>query len=71
MIDEVVVTDSSPLPEDASEYSRIKVLSVAKLLAQSIHEDGSVSPYPRHRQAKRLIVTKIMTESGSGTAGVQ
>ena len=46
VIDEVVVTDSIPLREDARQCSRIKVLSVAKLLAQaiqSIHEDGSVS----------------------------
>ena len=45
-ISEVVVTDSIPLRADARECSRIKVLSVAQLLAQaiqSIHEDGSVS----------------------------
>ena len=45
-IDEVVVTDSIPLRADALACPRIKVLSVAKLLAQaiqSIHEDGSVS----------------------------
>ena len=45
-IDELVVTDSIPLRADAAGCSRIKVLSVAKLLAQaiqSIHEDGSVS----------------------------
>lgn len=45
-IDEIVVTDSIPLRADAKMSSRIKVLSVAKLLAQaiqSIHEDGSVS----------------------------
>ncbi len=45
-IDEIVVTDSIPLRADAKSSSRIKVLSVAKLLAQaiqSIHEDGSVS----------------------------
>jgi ribose-phosphate pyrophosphokinase len=46
VISEVVVTDSIPLRSDARECSRIKVLSVAQLLAQaiqSIHEDGSVS----------------------------
>ena len=45
-IDEVVVTDSIPLRAEARASTKIKVLSVAKLLAkaiQSIHEDGSVS----------------------------
>jgi ribose-phosphate pyrophosphokinase len=45
-ITEVVVTNSIPLSERASRCSRIRVLSVAPLLAQaiqSIHEDGSVS----------------------------
>jgi ribose-phosphate pyrophosphokinase len=45
-IQQVVVTNSIPLREDAMRCSRIKVLSVAPLLAraiQSIHEDGSVS----------------------------
>jgi len=45
-ITEVVVTDSIPLSPAATTCSRIKVLSVAPLLAQaiqSIHEDGSVS----------------------------
>ena len=45
-IEEVVVTNSIPLNDGASKCSRIKVLSVAPLLAQairSIHEDGSVS----------------------------
>jgi ribose-phosphate pyrophosphokinase len=45
-IQQVVVTNSIPLREDAIRCSRIKVLSVAPLLAraiQSIHEDGSVS----------------------------
>ena len=45
-IQEVVVTNSIPLHEDAMKSSRIKTLSVAPLLAraiQSIHEDGSVS----------------------------
>lgn len=45
-IEQVVVTNSIPLSEEASRCSRIKTLSVAPLLAraiQSIHEDGSVS----------------------------
>ncbi len=45
-IEEVVVTNSIPLIDGARHSSRIKVLSVAPLLAQaiqSIHEDGSVS----------------------------
>jgi ribose-phosphate pyrophosphokinase len=45
-IDEVIVTNSIPLREEADNCSRIKQLSVAPLLAkaiQSIHEDGSVS----------------------------
>ena len=45
-IQQVVVTNSIPLREDAIRCTRIKVLSVAPLLAraiQSIHEDGSVS----------------------------
>ena len=45
-IQQVVVTNSIPLREDASRCCRIKSLSVAPLLAraiQSIHEDGSVS----------------------------
>ena len=45
-IQEVVVTNSIPLREDAKRCTRIKTLSVAPLLAraiQSIHEDGSVS----------------------------
>lgn len=45
-IQQVVVTNSIPLSEEASRCSRIKTLSVAPLLAraiQSIHEDGSVS----------------------------
>jgi ribose-phosphate pyrophosphokinase len=43
---EVIVTNSIPLPDEADNCKRIKVLSVAPLLAkaiQSIHEDGSVS----------------------------
>jgi ribose-phosphate pyrophosphokinase len=45
-IGEVVVTNSIPLRDGANGCSRIKVRSVAPLLAQaiqSIHEDGSVS----------------------------
>jgi len=45
-IQEVVVTNSIPLREEAKRSTRIKTLSVAPLLAraiQSIHEDGSVS----------------------------
>jgi len=45
-IQEVVITNSIPLREEASRCGRIKMLSVAPLLAraiQSIHEDGSVS----------------------------
>ena len=45
-LQEVVVTNSIPLREDAMRCCRIKTLSVAPLLAraiQSIHEDGSVS----------------------------
>jgi ribose-phosphate pyrophosphokinase len=46
VVQEVVVTNSIPLREEASRCTRIKTLSVAPLLAraiQSIHEDGSVS----------------------------
>ena len=45
-IDEVVVTDSVPLSEAARKVSKIKVLSVAELLARgirSIHEETSIS----------------------------
>jgi ribose-phosphate pyrophosphokinase len=45
-IAEVIVTNSIPLNGNASDCPRIRVLSVAPLLAQaiqSIHEDGSVS----------------------------
>jgi ribose-phosphate pyrophosphokinase len=45
-IEEVVVTDSVPLSEAAKQVSRIKVLSVAELLARgihSIHEESSIS----------------------------
>ena len=45
-IEEVIVTDSVPLTEAAKRVSKIKVLSVAELLARgihSIHEEGSIS----------------------------
>src|SRR5579885_1229965 len=45
-ITEVVATDSVPLSEDAKKVSKIKVLSVADLLARgirSIHEETSIS----------------------------
>jgi ribose-phosphate pyrophosphokinase len=45
-IEEIVVTNSIPLNEQADNCARIKQVSVAPLLAkaiQSIHEDGSVS----------------------------
>src|ERR1700719_3571314 len=45
-IEEVVVTDSVPLSEAAKQVSKIKVLSVAALLARgihSIHEESSIS----------------------------
>lgn len=45
-IEEVVVTDSVPLSDEAKEVSKIKVLSVADLLARgirSIHEETSIS----------------------------
>jgi ribose-phosphate pyrophosphokinase len=43
---EVVVTDSLPLSEEARQIGKIKVLSVAELLARgirSIHEETSIS----------------------------
>ena len=45
-IEEVVLTNSIPLSAEAAECGKIRVLSVAPLLAaaiNSIHEDGSVS----------------------------
>src|SRR5271167_2623832 len=45
-LEEVVVSNSIPLPDHADNCKRIKPLSVAPLLAkaiQSVHEDGSVS----------------------------
>jgi ribose-phosphate pyrophosphokinase len=45
-IEEVIVTDSVPLSEEAKQVSKIKVLSVAGLLARgihSIHEETSIS----------------------------
>jgi ribose-phosphate pyrophosphokinase len=45
-IEEVVVTDSVPLNQEAQRIPQIKVLSVAELLArgiQSIHEETSIS----------------------------
>jgi ribose-phosphate pyrophosphokinase len=45
-IEEVIVTDSVPLSEAAKKVSKIKVLSVAELLARgihSIHEETSIS----------------------------
>jgi len=45
-IEEVVVTDSVPLSAAARKVARIKVLSVAELLARgirSIHEETSIS----------------------------
>ena len=45
-IEEVIVTDSVPLTEDAKQISKIKVLSVSQLLARgitAIHEETSIS----------------------------
>ncbi|MGH9703125.1 MAG: ribose-phosphate diphosphokinase [Candidatus Acidiferrales bacterium] len=45
-LEEVIVTDSVPLSENAKQLDKIKVLSVAELLARgirSIHEETSIS----------------------------
>jgi len=45
-IEEVLITDTIPLPQSDKDYSKIKVLTVAELLAEAIrriHEDESVS----------------------------
>ena len=45
-LEELIVTDSVPLTENAKEVDKIKVLSVAELLARgirSIHEETSIS----------------------------
>ncbi len=45
-IKEVVATDSVPLSEEAKKLKKLKVLSVADLLARgirSIHEETSIS----------------------------
>jgi ribose-phosphate pyrophosphokinase len=45
-IEQVVVTDSVPLRDDARKLDKITVLSVAELLARgilSIHEESSIS----------------------------
>lgn len=45
-IEAVLITDTIPLPESDKDYSKIKVLTVAELLAEAIrriHEDESVS----------------------------
>ena len=46
VIEKIVITDTIPLGEKAGKTSKIKVLSVANLLAEAIrriHEDESVS----------------------------
>ena len=46
MLDEIVVTDTIPLHEDARNCKRIRVLTVASLLAETmrrISEEASVS----------------------------
>jgi len=45
-IEEVLITDTIPLPEDRKNLNKIKVLTVSELLAEAIrriHEDESVS----------------------------
>jgi len=45
-IEQIIVTDTIPLRDHASELKKIKVLSIAPLLAKaikSIHEETSVS----------------------------
>lgn len=45
-VEEVVVTNTLPLPEDGQDFSKIKVLSVGKLIAEAIsavYSNGSVS----------------------------
>jgi ribose-phosphate pyrophosphokinase len=45
-IEQIVVTDTIPLSPEAAELDKIKVLSIARLLARaikSIHEETSVS----------------------------
>ena len=53
-IDEIVVTDTIPLSENAQSLKKVKVLSVAQLLGdvvQSIHEHRSVSSVlAKHKQ---------------------
>jgi ribose-phosphate pyrophosphokinase len=46
VLDEIVVTDTIPLQEDARDCKRIRVLTVASLLAETmrrISEEASVS----------------------------
>src|SRR6185369_11732223 len=45
-IEEVLITDTIPLPENRTNFGKIKVLTVSELLAEAIrriHEDESVS----------------------------
>jgi ribose-phosphate pyrophosphokinase len=45
-IEEVLITDTVPLPENGKNLDKIKVLTVSELLAEAIrriHEDESVS----------------------------
>jgi ribose-phosphate pyrophosphokinase len=45
-IEEIIVTDTIPLGEEAKGCSKVKVLSISSLLAEAIHriyEDESVS----------------------------